>query len=295
MAITLAIAAIIMTEDGPIQPQHHNEHKPDGVLPDMTAVQETKKEILLQTKKLGKTFSHGGSQQHVLKNVDLTLYKGDFTVIMGSSGSGKSTLLYALSGMDKPTLGEVLFAGVELTALSNDQLALFRRGHCGFVFQKIHLLDTMSVLDNVLSSAYLIQKNRSAAVAKAKDMLERVGIQPDTMKKFPSQISGGEAQRAGIIRALINNPEALFADEPTGALNSTSSQSVLDILSEFNQQGQSIVMVTHDLKTALRGNRILFLKDGVVLEELGLRPYEGHSSGEDRQELLQHFLTKLGW
>ncbi|MDF2921815.1 MAG: transporter ATP-binding protein [Paenibacillaceae bacterium] len=258
------------------------------------AIGEAQSEILLQTKKLGKTFSHGGTQQHVLKNLDMTLYKGDFTVIMGSSGSGKSTLLYAISGMDKPTLGEVHFGGRELTGMNNDELAVFRRSNCGFVFQQIHLLDTMSVLDNVLSSAYLVQKNRAQTLSKARELLVRVGLKPDTHKKFPSQISGGEAQRAGIVRALINSPKALFADEPTGALNSASSQSVLEILTEVNGQGQSIVMVTHDLKTALRGNRILFLQDGVVMDELRLAPYSNHN-GPDRQEKLHGFLTKLGW
>lgn len=267
----------------------------NGVLQQMReTVQSEEREILLQTKKLGKTFSHGGLQQHVLKNLDLTLYKGDFTVIMGSSGSGKSTLLYAISGMDSPTLGEVYFEGHELTGMDNDQLAVFRRANCGFVFQQIHLLDTMSVLDNVLSSAFLVQKNRAQTVSKATELLKRVGLPPETQKKFPSQISGGEAQRAGIVRALINSPKAVFADEPTGALNSAASESVLEILTEVNGQGQSIIMVTHDVKTALRGNRILFLRDGVVMDELRLAPYRDES-GPDRQEQLQSFLTKLRW
>jgi putative ABC transport system ATP-binding protein len=257
-------------------------------------IQDADKPILLHTKKLGKTFSHGGLQQHVLKNLDLTLYKGDFTVIMGSSGSGKSTLLYAISGMDKPTLGEVYFGGTDLTKLNNDQLAVFRRSNCGFVFQQIHMLDTMSVLDNVLSSAYLVQRNRAQAVKKAKEMLDRVGINASTQKRFPSQISGGEAQRAGIIRALINSPQVLFADEPTGALNSAASESVLEVLSEVNQQGQSIVMVTHDVKTALRGNRILYMRDGIVMDELRLSPYSGKPDPQ-RNEQLQAFLSGLGW
>lgn len=261
------------------------------------AIRQEEGEVLLQTKKLGKTFSFGGVQQHVLKNLDLKLYKGDFTVIMGSSGSGKSTLLYAISGMDKPTLGEVIFEGQDITRMDNDQLAVFRRGNCGFVFQQIHLLDTMSVLDNVLSSAYLVQRNRSQAAATAKQMLERVGLSPATQKKFPSQISGGEAQRAGIVRAIINKPKVLFADEPTGALNSAAGESVLEMLTEVNRQGQSIVMVTHDVRTALRGNRVLFLRDGVVMDELRLAPY-GDQPGtdrQDRQDKLQSFLTKLGW
>lgn len=255
-------------------------------------------ETLITTHKLGKTFSQGGLQQHVLKNIDLTIYRGDFTVIMGSSGSGKSTLLYALSGIDKPTLGEIYFANHELTGMNADQLAVFRRAHCGFVFQQIHLLDTMSVLDNVLSSAYLVQRNRREAAAKAKELLGRVGITPETQRKFPAQISGGEAQRAGIVRALINAPLALFADEPTGALNSASGESVLDMFTEVNGQGQSIVMVTHDIKTALRGNRILYLRDGVVIDELRLEPYKSGSAAADasqRQEKLQRFLGGLGW
>ncbi|WP_058304252.1 ABC transporter ATP-binding protein [Gorillibacterium timonense] len=255
---------------------------------------DAERRVLLQTKKLVKTFSHGGTQQHVLKNLDLLLYEGDFTVIMGSSGSGKSTLLYALSGMDKPTLGEISFGGSEMTRMSNDQLAVFRRSHCGFVFQQIHMLDTMSVLDNVLTSAYLVQKNRAEAVRIAREMLTRVGLDANTQKRFPSQISGGEAQRAAIIRALINSPKAIFADEPTGALNRAASESVLELLTEVNEQGQSIVMVTHDVKTALRGNRILYLQDGIVMDELRLPSYRGNSDSE-RLAQLQDFLAKLGW
>lgn len=249
---------------------------------------EPSKPVLMQTKKLCKTFSNGGVQQHVLKNLDLTLYKGDFTVIMGSSGSGKSTLLYAISGMDKPTLGEILFEEQDITGLSNDQLAVFRRKHCGFVFQQIHLLDTMSVLDNVLSSAYLVQKDRNAAVNRAKQLLTEVGLDATKWMKFPAQLSGGEAQRAGIVRALINTPTALFADEPTGALNSAAGASVLGVLTEMNARGQSIILVTHDLKTALRGNRILYLRDGVMVGELQLSSYSG-ANGPERQEQVQSF------
>lgn len=255
---------------------------------------EPSKAVLMQTNKLCKTFSNGGVQQHVLKNLDLTLYKGDFTVIMGSSGSGKSTLLYAISGMDKPTLGEILFEGQDITGLSNDQLAVFRRKHCGFVFQQIHLLDTMSVLDNVLSSAYLVQKDRKAAVNRAKQLLTEVGLDASKWMKFPAQLSGGEAQRAGIVRALINTPTALFADEPTGALNSAAGASILGVLTEMNSRGQSIILVTHDLKTALRGNRILYLRDGVMVGEMQLSSYSG-ADGPERQEQVRAFLADLGW
>lgn len=251
-------------------------------------------EIVISTQKLCKTFSRGGHQQHVLKNLDLHIIEGDFTVIMGSSGSGKSTLLYALSGMDKPTLGEIHFGERNISKLSSDQLAVFRRDHCGFVFQHIYLLDNMSVLDNVLASGLLLSHNKKKIIEKAKQLLSRVGLDEGAWGKFPSQLSGGEAQRAGIVRALINEPRIVFADEPTGALNSASSSSVLDILTEVNGSGQTIVMVTHDIKTALRGSRILYLRDGVVCGELRLAPY-GTDNEAGRQAQLNAFLAGMGW
>ncbi|HEX2925179.1 MAG TPA: ABC transporter ATP-binding protein [Ruminiclostridium sp.] len=250
--------------------------------------------VILSTKKLCKTFSSGGNQQHVLKNLDIELMEGDFTVIMGSSGSGKSTLLYALSGMDKPSLGEIYFESTNITKFNNDQLAVFRRKNCGFVFQQVYLLDNMSVLDNSLASGLLVSKNKRAIVEKAKDLLKQVDLDETSWSKFPSQLSGGEAQRAGIARALINSPRIVFADEPTGALNSASSKSVLDVMTEINRNGQSIVMVTHDIKTALRGNRVLYLRDGVICGELLLTAYspdETHS----RHEKLTSFLAEMGW
>lgn len=252
------------------------------------------KKVILSTKKLCKTFSSGGNQQHVLKNLDIDLFEGDFTVIMGSSGSGKSTLLYALSGMDKPTLGEINFENKNISKLSNDQLAIFRRNNCGFVFQQIYLQDNMSVLDNALSSGLLVSKNKRAIVEKAKQLLTNVGLEEISWRKFPSQLSGGEAQRAGIVRALINSPKIVFADEPTGALNSASSKNVLDILTEVNCDGQSIVMVTHDIKTALRGNRILYLRDGVICGELKLEAFNEEES-HSRHEKLTAFLAEMGW
>ena len=270
------------------------------------------KEILLRTENLSKSFSSGGILQHVLKNIDLELYDGDFTVIMGASGAGKSTLLYALSGMDTPTLGTVTFCGTcagdagshgpscrdaasrvvsagdagshgpsrrdaasrvvssgdagshgsaphdrIISDLTPDQLAVFRRSFCGFVFQQIYLIDGMSVMDNVLAAGLLVNKDRKALVNRARELFQAVGILEETQRKFPTQISGGEAQRVGIVRGLINSPRILFADEPTGALNSKSGLEVLDTLTRFNRSGQSVVMVTHDMRSARRGNRIL--------------------------------------
>ena len=248
---------------------------------------------ILSTDKLCKTFSNGGVQQHVLKNLDFAMEAGEFTVIMGSSGAGKSTLLYALSGMDKPTLGEIRFAGEVITQYSNDQLAVFRRKHCGFVFQQVFLMDSMSVLDNVLACGLLVSKNKKALTDRAKQLLRQVGLEEEAWNKFPSQLSGGEAQRAGIVRALINGPEIVFADEPTGALNSASSRAVLDLLTEVNENGQSIIMVTHDLKSARRGSRILYLRDGVICGECKLGRYV--SGDRERHDKLNRFLQEMGW
>ena len=248
---------------------------------------------IIETRKLCKTFSNGGRQQHVLKNVDLEIYEGDFTVIMGASGAGKSTLLYALSGMDKPTLGEISFAGQEITKMSTDELALFRRNNCGFVFQQIYLVDSMSVLDNVMAAGLLVNKNRKEVAKKAKEILKSVDIEEDLWGKFPTQISGGEAQRVGIARALINSPALVFADEPTGALNSQTGKDVLDALTAFNEKGQSIVMVTHDIVSARRGNRILYVKDGEIAGICELGKYV--PGDKNRHRMISDFLESLGW
>ncbi len=251
------------------------------------------KQILLKAESLSKSVSNGGTLQHILKNIDLELYQGDFTVIMGASGAGKSTLLYALSGMDAPSLGTVWLEGSKISGLSQDKLAAFRRAHCGFVFQQIYLIDGMSVMDNVLAAGYLTGKDKTAIVARARELFSTVGISEETQRKFPSQLSGGEAQRAGIVRALINHPGLLFADEPTGALNSKAGLFVMDLLTNFNRQGQSIVMVTHDMRLARRGNRILYLKDGMILGECLLGEYV--SGDKKRHEALLGFLKEMGW
>jgi len=250
--------------------------------------------FVIRTEKLCKSFSTGGTQIHVIRNLDLQIEKGAFSVIMGASGSGKSTLLYSISGMDKPTLGEVWFNEENIAKYTNDQLAVFRRENCGFVFQQIHLMDNMSVMDNVLTGAFLLSNDKKAIEKRTASLFERVELGEELWGKFPSQLSGGEAQRVGIVRALINNPTLLFADEPTGALNSSSSTKVLDIMSEVHASGQSVVMVTHDLKTAVRGGRIIYLRDGAVYGELELPPYIGDDAAK-RMEKVQKFLDGMGW
>ena len=276
------------------------------------------KEAILTAKDLSKTFSNESVQQHVLKNLNLSVYKGDFTVVMGNSGSGKSTLLYALSGMDRPTLGSITYYveeenkklrskngdGIEISKFSNDKLALFRRYHAGFVFQQNYLNDSMSALDNVMVSGLLRTKDRKALASKAKDLLEKVEIGHSDYKKFPTQLSGGMQQRVAVVRGVINDPEVLFADEPTGALNSQNTTNVLDILSDLNAQGQSIVMVTHTVKAAERANRVIYLADGVITDEIDLGPYLGDYKDEsnpnqeqavERHRRLKDFLSEMGW
>ena len=195
--------------------------------------------------------------------------------------------------MDKPSLGEIIFNGEEITKMTTDQLALFRRKHCGFVFQQTYLVDSMSILDNVLSAGLLVNKDKKAVVAKAKETLTSVDINEELWNKFPSQVSGGEAQRAGIARALVNTPKMVFADEPTGALNSKTGKDVLDALTRFNENGQSIVMVTHDITSARRGSRILYVRDGEIAGELALGKYV--SGDKERHQMLRDFLSEMGW
>lgn len=249
--------------------------------------------VIISTNKLCKTFSNGGHQQHVLKNLDIEIYEGDFTVIMGASGAGKTTLLYALSGMDKPTLGTINFYNKNIEKLSNDKLAIFRRKNCGFIFQQMFLLDNMSILDNVLISGLLTSGDRKGITARAKDLLIQVGLDEKTWRKFPAQLSGGELQRAAIVRSLINQPRVVFADEPTGSLNSAAGKASLDVLTEINVKGQSIIMVTHDLKSARRGNRILYMRDGVIHGECQLGRYI--SGDKERHDKLKAFLSEMGW
>ena len=251
------------------------------------------KKTILKTNKLTKTFSTGGVQQHVIKNLDLEIYEKDFTVIMGASGAGKSTLLYVLSGMDAPSLGSVDFMGTDISKLSSDKMALFRRQYCGFVFQQMYLLDNMSIIDNVLACGLLVSRDKKAIDTHARKLFSDVDLKENIYKKFPSQISVGEAQRAAIVRALINKPSVVFADEPTGSLNSACGTAVLDMLTKVNRNGQSIVMVTHDIKSALRGNRILYLMDGVIYGICELEHYE--EGNEARRKQLDEFLAKMGW
>lgn len=248
---------------------------------------------IISARNLVKSFGNSSTKQVIIDKLDLDIYANDFTIIMGSSGAGKSTLMYLLSGMDRATSGSIEFNDKDICKMNNDELAVFRRKNCGFVFQQIYLLDKMSLMDNVLTSGLLVSNNKKEIVKRAKELFAGVNIPEITYKKNMNQISGGECQRAGIVRAAINNPTVIFADEPTGALNSKNSDSVLDVFTKLNNNGQSIIMVTHDKKSALRGNRVIYLKDGKIFGELSLKKYK--ENDKERIDVLDKFLKEMGW
>lgn len=251
------------------------------------------KQAVISAKHLKKSFGEKENIQTIYSDLNIDIYEGDFTVIMGSSGAGKSTLMYSLSGMDKPDSGEIIFDGTDITKLNSDKLAVFRRNQCGFVFQQIYLIDKMSLMDNVVTAGVLTNKNKDDIRTRAKELFSLVNIPEITWKKTSSQISGGEAQRAGIVRAVINNPNVLFADEPTGALNSANGTAVLDVFTSLHKNGQSIVMVTHDKKSALRGSRILYIKDGEIFGECDLGRFDPDNT--ERIQKFETFITEMGW
>lgn len=252
------------------------------------------KNIILSAKGLCKSFSHNGVQTHILSGLDLDIYEGDFTVIMGASGSGKSTTLYALSGMDRATAGEVIYYGKDIVRMSEKELAALRCGDFGFVFQQIHLVSNLTIFENVAVSGYL-NKARSAKETDniAAELLEKMGI-THISSHLPSQCSGGEQQRCAIARAVINEPKLLFADEPTGALNKRSTTEVLNLLTELNQSGQSILMVTHDSRAALRASRIIYIEDGKAIGELTLPPFSAEDE-KSRSVQVNAWLSSMGW
>lgn len=250
------------------------------------------KEVLPRGQALQKTFSQDGGA--VLNGIDVDIFAGDFTVIMGPSGAGKSTLLYALSGMDGITGGEVSYKGEPISRLSETRMARLRGREFGFVFQQTHLVSNLSLYENVAVAGYVGKKRSPQETAKrAEALLEQMNV-GNAKGRLPAQVSGGEAQRAAIARAMINDPGLLFADEPTGALNKSNSEEVLNLLTQLNQSGQSILMVTHDVRAALRGNRILYLEDGRLLDELNLPDYED-GQAKEREIQLGGWLSALQW
>lgn len=252
------------------------------------------KQTILSGKEICKSFSNNGGQNHVLDMVDITVYEGDFTIIMGSSGAGKSTLLYVLSGMDRLTSGSVRYRDQEISRYKEKQMAGLRSLEFGFVFQQTYLVSNLTLLENVAVTGYLNKSRTTKETRKrAMELLTSMHVE-STADRLPSQVSGGEAQRAAIARAIINEPGLIFADEPTGALNRKNTDDVLNILSGLNNDGQSILMVTHDIRAAIRATRLLYLEDGKIIGEMTLPPYQGKDA-KSREAQVNAWLTSMEW
>ncbi|ONK21123.1 ABC transporter ATP-binding protein [Bacillus sp. VT-16-64] len=236
-----------------------------------------------------RSFQVGHEKQIVLDGVSIEINEGEFVSVMGPSGSGKSTLLYALSGMDDINGGKVSFDGKDLSSLSEKELADIRRTKMGFVFQQPILLKNLNILDNIILPA--MRDNRKSAekiTEKARALMKKVGI-AGLENRDITQVSGGQLQRAGICRALISNPEMIFGDEPTGALNSKTAQEMMDIISEINSEGTAVILVTHDAKVAARTERIMFMRDGKIVSEMRLEK----SSGTDMEDRTKKVMVKM--
>ena len=252
---------------------------------------------LLESQQLCKSFVIGNDNEYtVLSDIDLTIEPGEFVSVMGPSGSGKSTLLYNISGMDRAKSGRVLFNGQDITTLSEEELSKVRLTGMGFVFQHIHLLKNLSIFDNVVLYAYLAREESHDQIdQRAEALMEQVGVAHLAGNDI-TQASGGQLQRVGICRALINNPDILFGDEPTGALNSKAAGEIMDLLTEINKSGTTIMLVTHNVRVAARTERVLFMLDGQIVSEKYLgKPSENGTERKEREESLSSWLTELGF
>ena len=243
---------------------------------------------ILEVKGVQKIYTtrFGGNQVKALENVNFSVEAGEYVAIMGESGSGKTTLLNILAFLDRPTKGSIMLDGMELTSVKEGEMAAFRRKNLGFVFQEFNLLDTYSIKDNILLPLVLDKQNVKEMMEKVEKVAASLGIS-DILEKYPYEVSGGQKQRAAAARAIITEPKLLLADEPTGALDSKSTDGMLKIFSEINEKGQTILMVTHSTKAASHAKRVLFIKDGEVYHQL----YRGDSSVEDFYEKIADTLT----
>lgn len=224
---------------------------------------------MIELKNVSKEYKQGGREVHALRGVSLSIEKGDFLSVMGPSGSGKSTLLNLIGGLDQPSGGEIFIDGKALHGISDDELTLIRRRRVGFIFQFFNLLPILTAVENVSLPLLLEGAPFAQVKPKAEELLGRVGLGA-RMEHRPEQLSGGEMQRVAIARALVSNPAVLLADEPTGNLDSHTSEEIFLLLKSLNEQGQTIVMVTHDSRAAAYGSRIITLKDGAVSEDITL-------------------------
>ena len=245
---------------------------------------------ILEVKGLKKTYTtrFGGNQVQALKNVSFSVEEGEYVAIMGESGSGKTTLLNILAALDKPTGGTVLLDGRNLANIRESAMAEFRRDNLGFVFQDFNLLDTFSLEDNIYLPLVLAGKNYREMHKRLEPIAKQLGI-TQLLKKYPYEVSGGQKQRAAVARALITHPKLILADEPTGALDSKSSDELLDLFSAINQDKQTIVMVTHSVKAASHAGRVLFIKDGEAFHHTP----KGHHTRQELYQKISDTLTLL--
>lgn len=240
-----------------------------------------------------KSFGEGEEKRQVLGGVSAYINEGEFVAVMGPSGSGKSTLLFALSGTDGIDGGKVMVDGKDISEIGETELSDLRRSKMGFVFQQPTMLKNLNILDNIiLPSMRGNRKNGAKMTETARALMKRVGI-ADLEKRDITQVSGGQLQRAGICRALMNSPKVIFGDEPTGALNSQTAQEIMDLFSEINAEGTAVMLVTHDAKVAARAERILFMNDGTIASELTLSKFDG-SNPEDRIEKVTVKMREIG-
>ena len=253
---------------------------------------------VLQTKRLCKTYIVNKRQNNVLKNIDLTISEGEMVAIMGPSGSGKSTLLYCVSGMDRVTAGEVVFNGKDASKLDDKRLSQLRLDEMGFIFQQMYMMKNLSVLDNIILPAVKSKKNtesRKETEERGRQLMRRLGID-DVGDNDINEVSGGQLQRACIARSMINSPRMIFADEPTGALNRSSSDEVMNELLSLNRDGTTIMCVTHDPKVAAKCSRILYIVDGGIMGEKEMGHFDGGEKElRDRERELNNWLMEQGW
>lgn len=245
---------------------------------------------ILEVKKLQKIYTTrlGGNSVRALENVNFSVDQGEYVAIMGESGSGKTTLLNILAALDRPTSGSVILDGMELSSVKENEMTAFRRKNLGFVFQEFNLLDTFSIKDNILLPLVLSRVPVSELQCKLDPIASALGIS-DILEKYPYEVSGGQKQRAAAARAVITGPKLLLADEPTGALDSKSTDSMLETFEQINKNGQTILMVTHSVKAASHAGRVLFIKDGEVYHQL----YRGDSDNEEFYRKITETLTVL--
>lgn len=254
---------------------------------------------ILSVKDLCKTYIINKHQNNILRNVNFEVKEGELVSIMGPSGSGKSTLLYTVSGMDNLTAGTVNFFGKDISTFNKNQMADVRLDEMGFIFQQMYMLKNLSIYDNILLPAYQSKRNKGKTYRKskneyAKELMRKMNI-IEISENDVNEVSGGQLQRACICRSLINNPKMIFADEPTGSLNKQASAEVMKEILRVNNEGTSVLLVTHDVRVAAKSERVLYISDGNIQGEYKLDKFSDENSLRDRERALNNWLLEMGW